>query len=39
MKFRVFWDVVPCSHGEMDRCFTGAYCLHYQGDDGSNTHL
>jgi hypothetical protein len=28
MKFRVFWDVAPCSH----RRFRGAYCLHHQGD-------
>jgi hypothetical protein len=21
MTFRVFWDAVPCSHVEIDRCF------------------
>jgi hypothetical protein len=31
MKFRVFWDVAPCSHVEVDRRFRGAYCLHRQG--------
>jgi hypothetical protein len=31
-EFRVFWDVVPCSHVEVDRRFRGAYCLHHQGD-------
>jgi hypothetical protein len=30
MKFRVFWDVVTCSHIEVDWCLRGAYCLHYQ---------
>jgi hypothetical protein len=29
MKFRVFWDVVLCSHVEVDRRFRGAYCIHY----------
>jgi hypothetical protein len=24
MKFRVLWDVVPCSHVEVDRRFKGA---------------
>jgi hypothetical protein len=24
MKFRVFWDVAPCSHNEVDRRFRGA---------------
>jgi hypothetical protein len=32
MKCRVFWDVAPCSHVEVDRCFRGAYCLNHQGD-------
>jgi hypothetical protein len=27
LKFRVFWDVAPCSHIEVDRRFRGAYCL------------
>jgi hypothetical protein len=31
--YRVFWDVVPCSHVEVDRRFRGAYCLHHQSDD------
>jgi hypothetical protein len=30
MKFRVFWDVAPCSHVE-DRRFRGAYCLRHEG--------
>jgi hypothetical protein len=30
MMFRVFWDVAPCSHVEVDQCFRGAYCLHHQ---------
>jgi hypothetical protein len=30
MKFRVFWDVEPCGHVEVDRRFRGAYCLHHQ---------
>jgi hypothetical protein len=29
LKFRVFWDVVPCSHVEVDRRFRGAYFLHH----------
>jgi hypothetical protein len=35
MKFRVFWDVAPCSQVEVDLCFRGAYCLHHQGDKSS----
>jgi hypothetical protein len=31
MKFRVIWDVEPCSLGE-DRRFRGAYCPDHQGD-------
>jgi hypothetical protein len=30
VKFRVFWDVAPCSHVEVDRRFRGAYCLHHR---------
>jgi hypothetical protein len=30
MKFRVFWDVAPCSHVEVVRRFCGAYYLHHQ---------
>jgi hypothetical protein len=32
MKFRVFWDIAPCSDVEVDRRFRGAYCLNHQGD-------
>jgi hypothetical protein len=43
VKFRVFWDVAPCSHVEVDRRLRGAYCLHHQGDhrpgDRGSTHL
>jgi hypothetical protein len=39
MKFRVFWDVAPCSHVEVYWSFRGAYCIHHQGDDGRSTHL
>jgi hypothetical protein len=35
MKFRVFWDVAPCSHVEVDRRFRGGNCLHYHGDETS----
>jgi hypothetical protein len=35
MKFRVFWNVAPCSHFEVDRCFRDEYCLHHQGDEGA----
>jgi hypothetical protein len=31
MKFRVVWDVPPCSNAEVDRRFRRAYCLHHQG--------
>jgi hypothetical protein len=30
MKFRVFWDVAPCSD-EVDPRFIGAYCLLHHG--------
>jgi hypothetical protein len=33
LKFRVFWDVAPCSHVDSDRRFRGAYCLHLQGNE------
>jgi hypothetical protein len=33
----VFWDVAPCSLVEIDRRFTGAYCLHYEGDEAVST--
>jgi hypothetical protein len=31
MGMAVFCDVVPCSLVEIDRRFTGTYCLHLQG--------
>jgi hypothetical protein len=37
MKFRVFWDVMPCSEIDVDRRFGGAYCLHHQDDDAART--
>jgi hypothetical protein len=43
MKFRVFWDVAPCSLVGVDQRFTDAYCLHHEGDDrhddGGSKHL
>jgi hypothetical protein len=33
MKFRVFWDLAPCSHVAADRRFRGAFCIEHQGDD------
>jgi hypothetical protein len=30
MKFRVFWDVAPCTHIEVDRRFRGT-ASHHQG--------
>jgi hypothetical protein len=40
IKLRVFWDVVPCSHVEVDRCFRVAYCLHrHRHDEGGSTPL
>jgi hypothetical protein len=32
MKFRILWDVLPCSQVDVDRRFRGAYCLHHQRD-------
>jgi hypothetical protein len=32
-KFRVFLDVAPCSHVEVDRRFRGSYCLQHQGNE------
>jgi hypothetical protein len=29
-KFRIFWDVAPCSHVGVDLRFRGKYCLHHQ---------
>jgi hypothetical protein len=43
LKFRVFWDVAPCSLIGVDQRFRGVYCLHHQGDhrpdDGGSTRL
>jgi hypothetical protein len=39
MKLRVFWDVAPCSHIEVDQRFRGAYCLRHRRDDGDIMHL
>jgi hypothetical protein len=39
MKFRVFWDVLPCGQVDVDRRFRGAYHLHHRPDDGDSTHL
>jgi hypothetical protein len=39
MKFRVFWDVAPYSHVEVDRRFKGAYCLDDRPEDGGSMHL
>jgi hypothetical protein len=33
VKFRVFWDILPCSQTDVDRRFRGACCLHHQGDE------
>jgi hypothetical protein len=33
MKFRVFWDILLCSHRDVDGRFRGACCLHHQADD------
>jgi hypothetical protein len=33
LKFRVFWDVLPCSQVDVNRRFRGAYCLHHQRDE------
>jgi hypothetical protein len=33
MKFRVFWDVAPCSHVDVYRRFRGEHCHHHHGDD------
>jgi hypothetical protein len=37
MKFRVFWDVAPCSLVEFSRRFRGTYCLHPQSDEYSSS--
>jgi hypothetical protein len=47
-KMTVLWDAAPYSLAEIDRCFTGAYCLHHQDDtrkfpyrpgDGGSKHF
>jgi hypothetical protein len=37
IKFKVFWDVAPCSHFEVARRFRGVYCLRHQGDESVRT--
>jgi hypothetical protein len=32
MKITVFWHIAPCSLVETDRCSSGTYCLHHQGN-------
>jgi hypothetical protein len=39
MKFRVFWNILPCSQIDFDRRFRVAYGLHHRPDDGGRTHL
>jgi hypothetical protein len=31
MKFRAFWDVLPCNQIDVDRRFRGMYCLPSSG--------
>jgi hypothetical protein len=42
-KKTAFWDIVPHSLEEVDRCFTCTYCFHYQEfclpDDGRSKDL
>jgi hypothetical protein len=33
IKFRVFWDVLPCSQFDVDLRFRCTCCLHHQGDE------
>jgi hypothetical protein len=33
MKMTAVWDIALCILVEVDRRFTGAYCLHRYGDD------
>jgi hypothetical protein len=35
VEFRVFWDVLPCSHTDVDRRFRGVCCLHHEVDHSS----
>jgi hypothetical protein len=42
IKFKVFCDVAPCRHVEVDRCFRDGHCFLPQGDrpdDGGSTPL
>jgi hypothetical protein len=39
MKFRVFWDIAPCSHVEVDQNFRGAYCLVMEAVHTSETSV
>jgi hypothetical protein len=39
VKFRVFWDVAPWRHVEVDRHFRGSSASIVRPDDGSSTHL
>jgi hypothetical protein len=39
MEMSTLWDVEPCIAVEVDLSFGGAYCLHYQGDDGGSMTL
>jgi hypothetical protein len=36
MNMAVFWDVVPSSLVDIDRCFRGAYLLNNQGNDDND---
>jgi hypothetical protein len=36
LLFRVFWDVAPCSHVEIDQHFRDVHYLHHQGDHRSD---
>jgi hypothetical protein len=33
MKITAFWDIVPCSLVDVDRCFRGGCYLHNHSDD------
>jgi hypothetical protein len=39
VKMIAFWDIAPCSLVVVDQRFSGAQCLHHQGNDGGSTHL
>jgi hypothetical protein len=38
VKIRAFLDIAPCSLVGVGRRFRDAYCLHYQGDEGSDLY-